>query len=115
MLKPLHVCAEPECAELCAGTYCVQHTRAERYVQREPDTRPTANARGYDYQWQQTREAFLRRYPWCMAEGCGERATVADHIIPRAQGGTSDWENLQALCKAHHDRKTRAENSAGQG
>ena len=107
----LHVCAEPGCAELCRGTYCEQHAKPSRV--RAPDTRASANARGYDYKWQKTRAAFLKAYPWCMALGCGERATVVDHITPLAQGGPTEWSNLEALCKRHHDQKTRAENRKG--
>lgn len=38
-------------------------------------------------------------------------ATEVDHIIPRSKGGTDIWENLQALCKSCHSKKTRRENS----
>jgi 5-methylcytosine-specific restriction endonuclease McrA len=29
---------------------------------------------------------------------CGSRAEVADHIVPVADGGGSDWDNLTAAC-----------------
>ena len=41
-----------------------------------------------------------------MAPGCTERATEVDHIVPLRQGGTSEADNLQTLCKRHHSRKT---------
>jgi 5-methylcytosine-specific restriction endonuclease McrA len=31
--------------------------------------------------------------------GCTGRATTADHVIPRAQGGTATLDNLQASCR----------------
>ena len=37
---------------------------------------------------------------------CGQKATQADHIIPRAMGGTDDPGNLQALCTHCHAVKT---------
>lgn len=34
-------------------------------------------------------------------------ATIADHIIPRAKGGSGGIENLQPVCADCHDAKTR--------
>lgn len=106
-MKPLHVCAEPGCPELCQGAYCEKHAKPSKV--RAPDTRASANARGYDYQWRKVRAGFLKAHPWCMADGCGELASEVDHIVPLAQWGTSEWANLQALCKHHHSRKTASE------
>ena len=37
-------------------------------------------------------------------------ATEVDHIIPKAKGGTDDLDNLQAINKECHKRKTTKEN-----
>jgi 5-methylcytosine-specific restriction endonuclease McrA len=37
--------------------------------------------------------------------GCTGRATTADHIVPRSQGGTHHMDNLQAACRACNSRK----------
>ena len=103
MPRPLHVCAEPGCAELTQATYCEKHTRTKAHA---PDKRGGSTARGYGYEWQKIRAAFLKAYPWCMAAGCTKPATEVDHVKPLAKGGTSDWENLQSLCKQHHSMKT---------
>jgi len=108
--KPLHGCAEPGCPELTRGAYCARHVR-ERQRPRRPDMRGGSTARGYGYKWQQTRARFLKRYPWCMWPGCTKPATDVDHILPRAQGGADDWDNLQALCHAHHNAKTARDGS----
>lgn len=42
----------------------------------------------------------------CKQGGMVVAASEVDHIIPLADGGTNDPENLQALCKACHSRKT---------
>lgn len=36
---------------------------------------------------------------------CGERATTADHVLPRACTGTDELRNLQPLCQKHNSAK----------
>lgn len=53
----------------------------------------------------------LNHNPLCEC-GCGQWATVVDHIRPhngRDDPLFLDWFNLQSLSKACHDRKTAAE------
>lgn len=42
----------------------------------------------------------------CKAEGIITAATVPDHIIPLALGGTDDDENIRCLCDEHHRKRT---------
>lgn len=44
--------------------------------------------------------------------GCLVAATEVDHVIPIAQGGTDDPNNLQSTCSACHRRKTQHEAAA---
>ena len=37
------------------------------------------------------------------------QAYAVDHITPKAQGGTDDESNLEAICREHHTRKTGRE------
>jgi 5-methylcytosine-specific restriction endonuclease McrA/ribosomal protein S28E/S33 len=56
------------------------------------------------------RRAILAyRYDTCCVEGCFEVAVDVDHILARANGGDHDLKNLQALCRAHHDAKTKVD------
>jgi 5-methylcytosine-specific restriction protein A len=59
--------------------------------------------------------AFRRRYlaahPECAR--CGAPATDVDHFTPRAEGGTDDPSNAQALCQPCHQAKTRTEIERG--
>lgn len=68
------------------------------------DTRLSSSRRGYDANWRKIRDTHLRENPFCII--CGKAASHIDHIIPRASGGTDDWDNLQSLCHSHHSRKT---------
>jgi 5-methylcytosine-specific restriction protein A len=45
----------------------------------------------------------------CHAEGRVTAAQHVDHVVPREQGGSDDWANLQALCASCHSRKTALE------
>lgn len=69
--------------------------------------RPSASRRGYGAAWQRLRKSFLFDNPDCVR--CGAAATQVDHILPKAQGGTDDIYNLQALCHSCHSRKTVTE------
>lgn len=61
-------------------------------------------------QWRRLRALKLNINPLC--EQCEkqkmiEEATVVDHINPVQEGGEPfDLNNLQSLCKSHHNSKT---------
>ena len=62
--------------------------------------------------WKRLREYILGKHPICNI--CGkEESKVVDHIIPRQQDKTIEWKetNLQALCKACHNKKTKEDYS----
>jgi 5-methylcytosine-specific restriction enzyme A len=66
-------------------------------------------SRTYGRRWQRLRQAYLAQHPLCEC-GCGYAATIVDHRTPH-NGDISllyDWDNLQAMTKACHDRKTAA-------
>jgi 5-methylcytosine-specific restriction protein A len=100
ILRPCVVAGCPRVATV--GGRCAEHAHATRL----PDDRASASQRGYGAEWRKVRDAFLKAHRWCMAEGCSEQATDVDHMIARAQGGTDEWCNLQALCHKHHSQKT---------
>lgn len=57
--------------------------------------------------WDRMRRRVLTEEPHCRK--CGEPATDVDHIRPLRRGGTSERENLEALCRRCHEIKTREE------
>lgn len=42
----------------------------------------------------------------CKAEGRTTEATVPDHIVPLAKGGTDTDDNIRCLCADHHQQVT---------
>jgi len=69
-----------------------------------------------DSRWVPLRIRFLKVHPLCLAcTALGEvtPATTVDHIVPVAVAPDRllDVANLRALCRTHHDRRTRAYNS----
>lgn len=78
----------------------------------------TTSERGYGYQWEKARDAYLRLHPvcvMCQERGIYEPSTVVDHKIPHRGDMTLFWDRLnwQALCVTHHNRdKQRIEQDA---
>jgi 5-methylcytosine-specific restriction protein A len=50
----------------------------------------------------------------CLEANRVRAATIRDHILPLAEGGTEDSFNIQALCATCHTRKTNRESQRGQ-
>lgn len=68
--------------------------------------------------WERKREATLKLDNYicreCRKNGYTTPAKVVDHIVPQAQGGGHNQENLQSLCNKCHDIKTIEDNKAEQ-
>lgn len=79
---------------------------------RHTPSRAKTDERGYTWKWRKARAAYLKMHALCVA--CEREdhqltpASVVDHIVPHKGDMTLFWDpnNWQALCKAHHDRKT---------
>jgi len=65
--------------------------------------------------WQRLRAEALRLQPVCVTPGCGRRATFADHIKPRAEGGPDVVENLRGLCATCHSNRWRGQEPRAKG
>lgn len=44
------------------------------------------------------RRVLKRDHHTCQYEGCLNRATTVDHVVPVCQGGRTSWQNLVAAC-----------------
>ena len=72
-----------------------------------PDFRPDSRARGYNHRWEKLSRIYRRSHPVCETPGCDNVSTEVDHIVPIADGGKLlAVDNLQALCRSCHARKT---------
>ena len=60
-------------------------------------TRPTTAQKGLGSRWQRAAREQIRREPVCARCGATEDLT-ADHLIPRAKGGTIE-DGLRTMCR----------------
>lgn len=110
----LKLCAHGSCMLATSGKYCEAHKgQATRYP------KGTRQERGYGKAWQYLRKVILiRDSGWCqpcLKIGRLSLATEVDHITPKALGGEDEYDNLQAICKQCHMRKTAQEGGGARG
>lgn len=106
-------CAHPSCGVLVrdGSSRCALHqVLPGRYADR---SRGSSTERGYGAAWRRARERVLSRdgglcQP-CLRGGFTKTATEVDHIVNKAEGGTDDDNNLQAICEPCHKAKTAQE------
>jgi len=76
--------------------------------------------------WRRTRQRIFERDNYLCQEHLrkgrpvpvglsGPSAGVCDHVVPLAEGGTDDDDNLQTLCRECSDAKTLAESQRARG
>lgn len=111
---PRRPCRKPGCHALHgnASGYCDTHQLAAKR-ERWDDDRGTASQRGYGAHWRKVRDAILRRYPLCQAEGCTQAATVVHHRDE--DPGNNAADNLMAMCRACHERHHGRQAQGGGG
>jgi len=75
--------------------------------------RGNRHQRGYGNAWDKLRIRILGRDKYlcqpCKRKALLTTASQVDHIVSKAQGGTDDPSNLQAICTTCHKAKTAAE------
>jgi 5-methylcytosine-specific restriction endonuclease McrA len=76
----------------------------------QADTKPSAYRRGYGRKHAEKRRELLRRSPYCVDPynrhpTIRKPATIRDHKVPLAAGGTDDTDNEQGLCQSCHNYK----------
>ena len=99
-------CARPGCRNLTSDRYCEEHAKQEAKRYNQYDRDPASNKR-YGRSWARIRAAFLQANPLCVLckkDGRLTPATMVHHKVKLTDGGTNDWNNLQALCHEWHSR-----------
>ncbi|MBK5120899.1 HNH endonuclease [Burkholderia sp. R-69980] len=112
-------CRHHGCSQLLdVPGYCEEHQRES--IGWTPDAqRGTRQQRGYGAMWQKKRKRILQRdngmcQP-CRRAGRVKAASHVDHILNKANGGTDDDSNLEAICLACHKLKTGRESHGRNG
>ncbi|PGA97525.1 HNH endonuclease [Bacillus toyonensis] len=114
--KPMKPCTSPMCAELTRDKYCSEHqdkvqenTRHyDKYI-RNKSSRSFYNSKP----WREMRGLIFRRdhglCVQCRSNGIIKIGDVVDHIIPIRVDWSKRLEptNLQTLCHACHNKKTK--------
>lgn len=106
-LAPPRPCSHPKCGRI----NCDEH---QAVAWRTTDRPEVARIRGRELQ--RRRKLLFAREPWCrvcIQDGRRVLATVRDHIVPLAEGGTEDERNTQPLCLDCSDAKTEKESLRG--
>lgn len=110
---PLGPCRHPGCPNLqdpyCRG-YCKGHAQEADREARRGRYRGSARARGYTTAYDKARRRVLWGQPLCVPceeEGRVTVATMTHHIVPLAEGGTNDPDNLLPVCEECHQRLHR--------
>ena len=107
------VCSFAACPELVQGS-----TRCPDHTVKQPDTRPSGTARGWNKTWATFRTDYLRRHPLCNCDDCllipfADRpaATDIDHQAGHSRicAHAYDETVLVAMSHSHHSRKTGRE------
>ncbi len=119
MLKK--VCNYPACRELVGydELYCDKHKklieeqRAERKPSRAPRKHYNNDSFYHSTAWKRLRKRHILAEPFCRRcreKGIFRPANIVDHITELEDGGEPlDDANLQSLCYACHNRKTKEE------
>lgn len=126
--RPLRRCTQHGCNTLHRNkdSYCDEHHREwtpgwNRTSKTEEPTKAKASSGRGGRPWRRLRDQILYRDGWlCQCDECKERkiplvASEVDHITPLHKGGTNDWDNLRAIAKACHKKKTQAESMEARG
>lgn len=108
-IRPPRICGCGHRIAPGAACPCEQRRTAERRAKAEA-SRPTSRQRGYDSKWDKERAAYLKAYPRCVRPGCGQPASVVDHIVPHRGDRKLFWSrsNWQPLCAPCHNRWKQA-------
>lgn len=94
------------------GQRCVTHARKVWSKYADAPQRITGR------RLQKMRDALFAREPLCRLcakQGHTTLATIRDHIVPLAEGGTDEDANIQPICAGCDEVKSKSERLRGRG
>lgn len=115
-MRRLRPCLEPRCPVLVESGRCEQHQTGKSWTKRAEPPQLQVAQRLTGRANQRRREALFLREPLCREcakHGRTTIATIRDHVIPLAEGGTETVDNEQPLCNDCHATKTAEESARG--
>jgi 5-methylcytosine-specific restriction endonuclease McrA len=74
----------------------------------DPAGRPSAAARGYGAEWRRVSAEVIAEAVtcyWCNGAFAADDPATADHLVPKARGGTNDKSNLVAAHRSCNSRR----------
>ena len=104
--KPQKPCAHKGCPHLVRNRYCPEHTKDEARCYNRY-RRDREREKRYGRPWKLIRAAYIAAHPLCelcQRDGRLMPASLVHHKVKLTEGGTNDWDNLQALCSECHSR-----------
>jgi 5-methylcytosine-specific restriction enzyme A len=88
----------------CPG--CQEQTRVKKNT--DPPGRPSASQRGYGADWRRISAKVIAGATvchWCGGAFTKDDPATADHIVPKARGGTNDESNLVPAHRSCNSRR----------
>ena len=113
------IAAPKPCSQAGCGVVVRDGTnRCDKHKREAWAKKPNATKRVTGRKLQAMRERLFNSNPLCAEcerQGRTTLATQRDHIKPLAEGGADNDDNVQGLCVACHDIKSKAESKRGCG
>lgn len=105
-------CRAPGCSALTTNPGCLCDAHKNHGWERH-QAGQTRHQRGYGTNWGKIRIRILKRDHYlcqsCFRVGIVAPASIVDHITAKAHGGPDTDENLEAICRDCHAKKTATE------
>jgi DNA-directed RNA polymerase subunit RPC12/RpoP len=82
--------------------------KATKRKNTDPPGRPSASQRGYGTEWRRVSAkitAGATACHWCGREFTAQDPATADHLVPKARGGTNDESNLVPAHRSCNSRR----------
>lgn len=108
-LRAKTICRRNGCSRAISEPgYCELH---KQFTSGWAESSKASNTvRGYGWSWRQLRNSIITKHAGlcqvCLKQDRVTLATEVDHILSKANGGTDEDNNLQAICKTCHRIKT---------